>query len=245
MIHHPVSPWSILCATVAIAAGAGPGLAARACAQQPAQEPPSPAAPTARPPAPADDALTILGAGWRWDLPPTALRAGWAPEGQTAPKPWTQYGQSSFAPSGLVQVVRTATGDAIVTHVRTQDLELRGSAAPQFQAVLLRENGKALLPRMSMSMGRGGISETRYVFADLGDQADSVQRFALGILDLDGKLARAAAGEERARALGARVLPLPLIGKPLAFELPTTDGGTFKSAEHRGEVILLDAWATW
>ncbi len=29
------------------------------------------------------------------------------------------------------------------------------------------------------------------------------------------------------------------------FELPTVDGGTFRLADHRGQVLLLDFWATW
>lgn len=251
MSHSPSSPLPlrVLCAASGLAAGAALGLGSRLVAQEPQPPPPVEPAPAAAPPAPppprtSADPRALLGLGWRWDLPPTELRSGWAPEGQTAPKVWSQHGQSAFAPSGLVQIVRTANGDAIVTHVRNKDLELRGSAAPQFQAVLLRaDGGEPLLPRMAMGMTRRELGEMRYVFGEVAE--DAVRRFALGILDLEGKRVRAAAGEERARALGARVLPLPLLGEPLAFELPTTDGGTFRSAEHRGEVILLDAWATW
>lgn len=205
-------------------------------AQEPAPAPtPQPRASTA--------ADAVLGPGWRWELVPTRLRDGWAPEGQTAPRVWRQHGESTFVASGLVQIAMLAEGTAVVTHVRTQDLGLRGSAAPQFQAVLFRREGEPLQPMMSMGMTRGGLGETRYVFPAVAEA--NVERFALGVLDLDGKLSRAKAGEERAQALGARVLPLPLLGKPIEFELPTVDGGTFKSAEHRGEVILLDAWATW
>lgn len=40
--------------------------------------------------------------------------------------------------------------------------------------------------------------------------------------------------------------PSPLIGKPApALKLGASGGGTFDLAEHRGEVVLLDFWATW
>ena len=47
--------------------------------------------------------------------------------------------------------------------------------------------------------------------------------------------------------LDPRRVPSPFIGKPVpTFELPLLDqSGTISSAEMKGEVILLNAWASW
>lgn len=41
-------------------------------------------------------------------------------------------------------------------------------------------------------------------------------------------------------------LAMTLVGKPApAFEAPLLDGGTFKLADHKGKIVVLDFWATW
>lgn len=41
-------------------------------------------------------------------------------------------------------------------------------------------------------------------------------------------------------------LAMTLVGKPApAFEAPLLDGGTFKLADQKGKIVVLDFWATW
>ena len=59
------------------------------------------------------------------------------------------------------------------------------------------------------------------------------------------QLANVIAAVREAEELGASVLPLPLMGEPFDFELPTLDGKTIRSGDLKGKVVLLDFWATW
>jgi thiol-disulfide isomerase/thioredoxin len=45
---------------------------------------------------------------------------------------------------------------------------------------------------------------------------------------------------------GSTGLDSPLVGQPApAFQLDTLDGATFRLADHKGRVVVLDFWATW
>lgn len=45
---------------------------------------------------------------------------------------------------------------------------------------------------------------------------------------------------------GSRALPAKLeLGEPFDFALPRLDGTTVRSADLRGNVVLVDVWATW
>lgn len=189
-------------------------------------------------------ASDLFGPGWRWELKPTRLQAAFDPEGATRRKVWSEQGQQAFVPSGSLLLVQSAAGRPIFSHLRTKDLELRGSAAPEFRPVLLLEDGSHLTSVMSMGQGRADLQENRYVFAPPKDAA-AVDRFALAILDFAGKQERARVGAERALALGASVLPLPRLGEALAFDLPALTGERVRAQELLGKVVLIDCWATW
>jgi hypothetical protein len=186
----------------------------------------------------------VFGPGWSWELRPTLLQDGFDPTGQDKPKVWHQYGQTAWAPSGHVALVLTAAGHPVLTHVLVKVSRDRGTAATDYRAVLFGADGKAVFPTMTMGATRGDVGEQRYVFPPQKEPA-AIARFALGRLDLAGKRERAKEGMERAARLGASVLPLPLVGEPFAFDLPTIDGGRFRSQDHLGKVIVIDSWATW
>lgn len=65
------------------------------------------------------------------------------------------------------------------------------------------------------------------------------------ILLLAVALAGCRADTDQAPSPGAA--PAPDAAADLApdFTLPTLDGGTFTLSEHRGEVVILNFWATW
>jgi hypothetical protein len=182
----------------------------------------------------------MFGTGWQWELAPTKLQDCSAGEA----RPWTQHGESQFVPSGLVSLVLTAANQPVLTHVLLNAGKQRGSATTDYRPVLLTADGTPIFAMMSMGSSRNDLGETRYVFAAQKD-ASAIASFALGKLDLDGKRERAREGAARAKELGASVLPLPVVGEPIAFDLPTIDGGHFASQDHLGQVIVIDCWATW
>ena len=187
----------------------------------------------------------VFGVGWQWELMPTRLRDGYDPKAATPPKVWAQYGESSIVPSGHLSLVLTAAGHPVLTHVRTgANPQVSGTAATDYRPVLFTTDGKPVWSTMAMGTARGGLAETRYVFPVVKDPA-TIKSYAVGILDLDGKRERAQEAEARRQQLGASVLPLPLLGERLEFELPTLDGGRFSAKEHLGKVVLIDSWATW
>ena len=194
-------------------------------------------------PAPTD-LRAVFGPGWVWELKPTRLQDGFDPSGQGAPKVWTQYGQTAWVPSGHVSLVLTAADQPVLTHLRNKGLDARGTSATDYRAVLFGTDGKPVFPQISMGASRGDLAEQRYVFPAQKDPA-AIATFALCKLDLAGKRERAQEGAARAEKLGASVLPLPLLGEPFEFDLPTLAGGRFRSKEHLGKVIVIDSWATW
>jgi hypothetical protein len=183
----------------------------------------------------------MFGPGWRWELAPAKLREG-SDAGEA--RPWTQHGESQFVPSGLVSLVLTAANQPVLTHVLMNPGKQQGSAKTDYRPVLLTADGTAIFATMSMGSSRNELGEWRYVFAAPKD-ATAIASFALGKLDLDGKRERAREGAARAKELGASVLPLPVVGEPIAFDLPTIDGGHFASKDHLGQVVVIDCWATW
>lgn len=65
------------------------------------------------------------------------------------------------------------------------------------------------------------------------------------ILTPEGRKVLARDAQERARAAGVEVLPLPEIGQPFDFRLTTIEGAVVSSRKVRGKVVLIDGWATW
>ena len=206
-------------------------LAVAAAAQEPESKPTTP--------------RDLFGPGWKWELAPTKLSEGWSPTGETQPRQWTSQGESRFVPSGLVSLVLTAGNRPVFLHVRPNPgKQQEGSVVTDYRPVLLTADGTPIFASVTMSSGRNDLAEARYVFNPPKD-AGAIASFALGKLDLAGKRERAQEGAARAARLGASVLPLPVVGEPLAFDLPTIDGGHFASQDQLGKVVVIDCWATW
>lgn len=106
------------------------------------------------------------------------------------------------------------------------------------------------LPRRLHSV-LGGSSSTERIRLDHasfnieGVAADSPLFFGIEVMDREGEKVRADAAAERAKQTGIETLPLPRVGEPYEFALTTLEGRRVSSADFRGELLLVDCWATW
>jgi thiol-disulfide isomerase/thioredoxin len=180
----------------------------------------------------AADAMIDLPAGWRWELEPIDLH----------PR-WERHGHVRFVPSGAISI--EMSGETIVTlHIRNKDLDAEGSAKPQYEMYLIDADGSPVQsPAWSMT-GNDELQIERRRFTR-NDDDPPIVKLGLAVIDLEGRRERAAVASERAEEIGASVLPLPIIGEPFDFDLPTMSGDRIDSAELRGRPILIDCWATW
>lgn len=174
-----------------------------------------------------------LPVGWQWEQEPVELYPT-----------WKTGGFSRFVESGIVQLHRLAGDVIIVEHIRNKDVAAMGSKAPRYDVFLLREDGTRVNSRGASSMTRDELSISTLSFGKV-DDLDSINRIGLAVLTFEGRKEAAAAGMARARDVGAKVLPLPVVGEPLEFELKTMDGGVIRSEDLLGKVVLIDHWATW
>jgi len=172
-----------------------------------------------------------LDVGWRWAIEPVELREGWRSNGFTR----------LFSHGALI-LSETPEGGMLALLSQSVDLQQRGSAAPRFRLVLLDDKGAELRTTGSWSSANRVIRITS--FRSL-DKADSVERVGLAVLDLEGRREQSEAAMRDAADVGASVLPLPVIGEPLEFDLPTVDGGRVRSDDLKGKIVLIDCWATW
>lgn len=185
----------------------------------------------------------LIGPGWRWELAPVVLRDAYAQPGQAVRKEWTDRGQSFHAPSGYLFLVLPESRKPTLLHLQMRGLELQGSEVPAFRPLLFDVDGNLVSPPVTMSSRRPELAETRYLWNEV-DHA-RIARFAVGVLDLEGRLARSEVASARARELGASTLPLPRIGQPLPFDLPALDGTRIRSTDFQNRVVIIDSWATW
>jgi hypothetical protein len=137
------------------------------------------------------------------------------------------------------------------------DQEMSGDQSVQFttnskssaRPVLFDADGKRYLPRRSGAMGGGG-NETylRYmVFQSLASDLplNKVHYVGIEYIPPEGQKAIDARAAERARAAGLQVVPPGRrSGEPYAFTLTAIDGKQVRSADLRGNQIVIHCWST-
>lgn len=72
-----------------------------------------------------------------------------------------------------------------------------------------------------------------------------LRRLGIEVLTPEGRAIVAEDAQRRARGDNIEVMPLPQVGRPYDFDIATIDGRRVSSAALRGEVVLIDGWATW
>ena len=156
---------------------------------------------------------------------------------------WRREGFTELIASGVLTAFATEGGSVIVQHVSTQPIVGRGSADPEYRVVLTDTDGSHVKSSGGGGRGNGAASVSTVTYKV--DDLRSLARLGLAVLDLDGRKIVSAAASKVATEIGARTLPLPVIGESFDATLPTIGGGEVKLSDYHGKVVLLDCWASW
>lgn len=167
--------------------------------------------------------------GWQWELEPVPVMG---------------HEFARFVPSGALTATIGGEQTLTVLHVRNKDLDLHGARAPEFRVYVVDNDGEPHQRPSSSSMGRRDLALSRYHFRDF-DEAKQVAAIGLAVLTFEGRQELSAMRAKEAAEQGVDVLPLPVVGEPLPFDLPLVDGGRIRSEDLKGKVVLFDGWATW
>jgi thiol-disulfide isomerase/thioredoxin len=111
----------------------------------------------------------------------------------------------------------------------------------------LRTPGGEVLEGRARSTMSSPRNVTRTSMFRIDDERFNRSDHEVGVarLTLDGRIEASLEALDEARAVGAKALPLPVVGRPYEFEMPTIDGGVIRSEDLRGKVVIVDSWATW
>jgi len=180
-----------------------------------------------------DDSLPLVAdsewenrAGWRWLIEPIPARGISASRG------------------GAVSFARLSDGFEVFL-ARAED-SVGGPLAPRFAATALDENGAYLASvDMSGSASSNGVTLRRFRFWPGDADAERIARVGIEVLTPDAWRTTAETERKEALAAGIHTLPFPAIGEPYPFELDLPDGGTLRSQDYEGRVVLFDCWASW
>ncbi len=187
-------------------------------------------------PAAAEPATNRLPTGWEWVIEPMPFREG-IERGRHASGNGDVQVVWSFSPESLLLT-------AVITAPR--ELGLTESHATMHRAFVLTSDGELLAAKQRSMDGTTTLVRRTLSIRLEPDAVDPAACF-LGVarLTLDGRIEASLEALDEARAVGAKALPLPIVGRPYEFDLPTIAGGMVRSDDLRGKVVVVDCWATW
>lgn len=168
-----------------------------------------------------DDYVNTL--GWEWRVAPTAPRSFFASRGYLM--------ISESGPNGQFNVTLAR---------RTADDRVRGTHIVAFDK---HRRPHRLVPQQGG--GQGGVSLQRWILPVENLRASEVHAYGIESLTLDSVAKATKDATERARNSGIEVLPFPLVGEPYNFALTAKSGHHISSDRVKGNVVLIDCWATW
>lgn len=113
----------------------------------------------------------------------------------------------------------------------------------KYMLVLENDAGDVSMHPHSTTMG----SDRQFMHQWQRTKVDGDTLARIGVIRLDerGRRQIAADAVAEAESRGIGVMPLAIKGQPYIFDLPTMDGSRISSNELKGNVVLIDHWATW
>lgn len=176
-----------------------------------------------------------LPVGFRWEKEPRKIEI----------QSRSQNGRTLYLPTGAVSVARTDAGTVVVIIFQTKEMQNSGSAKLSYLPVVSIPGEE-----VAIEVGRPNISGFRsglkvHTFRVSNDRLAECDTFNLGIavLDLAGKVKRSDLAWKARRS--AQILPLPVVGQVMDFELKDLDGKFVRGDDYWGRYLLIDCWASW
>jgi thiol-disulfide isomerase/thioredoxin len=99
--------------------------------------------------------------------------------------------------------------------------------------------------RAVQASGGTRMARARFLLPGTALAADDVTYLGVEELTPEGREEASERARGRLKASGREPLPLPRLGRAYDFHLRAMDGGTIRSGDLRGKVVLIDCWATW
>ena len=176
-----------------------------------------------------------LPTGWEWVFSP-------APLGDDIHR----YPRSMGGQDIVASIMPGPGQDVFVTITSQADTVASDAATTEYRAFLFDADDNPIKNGAGMMVGNGTLMAQTIRFEVDPDRFDR-SNLSIGVarLTLDGRIEASLEALDEARAVGAKALPLPIVGRPYEFEMPTIDGGVIRSEDLRGKVVVIDSWATW
>jgi thiol-disulfide isomerase/thioredoxin len=163
--------------------------------------------------------------GWSWAYEPVPL------DGPTAAR---AIGEITLT------VARLADDSVFATVSRAGAMELTGLRT-EYRLVGLDAAGARHEFRQRSSAGSQSITILSFQIP----ASPAMVKLGVEVLRPEGRRLVAQEAVRNAKEQGLEVLPLPEVGKPLAFELTDVKDQTIRSQDLHGKLVLIDCWATW
>lgn len=176
-----------------------------------------------------------LPTGWEWVFSPALL-------GEDIDR----YPRSMGGVDIVASVMPGPGEDVFVTITSLASTIASDATKSEYRAFLFDAAGRPIKDGAGMMVGNGKMSAQTIRFDVDPDRFDrSELKVGVARLTLDGRIEASLEALDEARAVGAKALPLPIVGRPYTFEMPTIDGGVIRSEDLKGKVVVVDSWATW
>jgi thiol-disulfide isomerase/thioredoxin len=160
--------------------------------------------------------------------------------------PWTGFG-GTWATCGVACIIDNDKDGAKLTYARPFP---KSEKDPEHRLVVFDAAGNRYLPKAVGHVGSdqlmgSGVMLQRFRLDSVIIPFDKVTTIGVELVYEEAHKLAAKEALANAKAAGIEVLPYPQVGESFEFELTSIDGKKIRSADMKGNVVLIDCWATW
>ena len=171
--------------------------------------------------------------GWTWDAPPRSTDR----LSVERPMAWLREDLT-------ITLVKTADGDLYAVLSRTGPM-YDPAGGTEYRVVAYDNQGRRSLFRQAGSSSDAKMTVSLHRLARQDAEIDSITQVGVEALHRDGRRLVSKQAVAQAKSQGIDILPLPELDQTYNFELTDVNGNRIRSGDLRGNVVVIDFWATW